>query len=112
MTGSLYHAMSILRRIRKTNGILASVNRSYPLDSLYDEQTRHSTLLNTYDDELLKWEEVCNFYDDEDTRHSRHEMEVKCFLCNDEENFSRNDALTRHMRVVHPGLIGVVGAGN
>ena len=60
MTGILY-AMSILRRIRKPNGILASVNRFYPLDSLFDEQTRHSTLLDTYDDELLKWEEVCNF---------------------------------------------------
>jgi hypothetical protein len=27
---------------------------------------------------------------------------VHCPLCTEEKTFSRNDALTRHLRVVHP----------
>jgi hypothetical protein len=31
-------------------------------------------------------------------------MKVRCHLCTEEKTFSRNDALTRHMRVVHPDV--------
>lgn len=38
----------------------------------------------------------------EDTIHNARKMKVKCALCLEDKTFSRNDALTRHMRVVHP----------
>ena len=38
----------------------------------------------------------------EDTIHNMKKQKVKCQLCTDEKTFSRSDALTRHMRVVHP----------
>lgn len=38
----------------------------------------------------------------EDTIHNRQKTKVRCHLCTDEKTFSRSDALTRHMKVVHP----------
>ncbi len=38
----------------------------------------------------------------EDTIHTARKQKVRCHLCTEEKTFSRNDALTRHMRVVHP----------
>jgi hypothetical protein len=38
----------------------------------------------------------------EDTIHNARKQKVRCHLCTEEKTFSRNDALTRHMRVVHP----------
>ena len=38
----------------------------------------------------------------EDTIHNARKQKVRCQLCVEEKTFSRNDALTRHMRVVHP----------
>jgi len=38
----------------------------------------------------------------EDTIHNNRKQKVRCPLCREEKTFSRNDALTRHMRVVHP----------
>ncbi|MCJ1430322.1 hypothetical protein MMC29_008240 [Sticta canariensis] len=38
----------------------------------------------------------------EDTIHNNRKQKVRCGLCTEEKTFSRNDALTRHMRVVHP----------
>jgi hypothetical protein len=38
----------------------------------------------------------------EDTIHNARKQKVHCQLCTEEKTFSRNDALTRHMRVVHP----------
>ena len=39
----------------------------------------------------------------EDTKHNARKQKVRCHLCTDVvKTFSRNDALTRHMRVVHP----------
>ena len=38
----------------------------------------------------------------EDTIHNNRKHKVRCHLCTEEKTFSRNDALTRHMRVVHP----------
>lgn len=38
----------------------------------------------------------------EDTIHNARKLKVRCQLCTEEKTFSRNDALTRHMRVVHP----------
>ena len=38
----------------------------------------------------------------EDTIHNGRKQKVRCRLCTEEKTFSRNDALTRHMRVVHP----------
>lgn len=38
----------------------------------------------------------------EDTIHNAKKQKVRCHLCTEEKTFSRNDALTRHMRVVHP----------
>jgi hypothetical protein len=40
----------------------------------------------------------------EDTIHNARKMKVRCHLCTEEKTFSRNDALTRHMRVVHPEI--------
>lgn len=38
----------------------------------------------------------------EDTIHNGRKQKVSCPLCREQKTFSRNDALTRHMRVVHP----------
>lgn len=38
----------------------------------------------------------------EDTIHNSRKQKVRCQMCTEEKTFSRNDALTRHMRVVHP----------
>ncbi|KAL2069749.1 hypothetical protein VTL71DRAFT_14428, partial [Oculimacula yallundae] len=38
----------------------------------------------------------------EDTIHNARKLKVHCPLCAEEKTFSRNDALTRHLRVVHP----------
>lgn len=38
----------------------------------------------------------------EDTIHNGRKQKVRCALCVEEKTFSRSDALTRHMRVVHP----------
>jgi len=40
----------------------------------------------------------------EDTIHNVRKQKVRCALCTEEKTFSRNDALTRHMRVVHPDV--------
>lgn len=40
----------------------------------------------------------------EDTIHNARKQKVHCHLCTEEKTFSRNDALTRHMRVVHPNV--------
>ncbi|GAM89832.1 hypothetical protein ANO11243_078710 [Dothideomycetidae sp. 11243] len=40
----------------------------------------------------------------EDTIHNRKKDKVRCEYCREERTFSRNDALTRHMRVVHPEI--------
>lgn len=40
----------------------------------------------------------------EDTIHNARKQKVRCHLCTEEKTFSRNDALTRHMRVVHPDV--------
>lgn len=40
----------------------------------------------------------------EDTIHNAKKQKVRCALCVEEKTFSRNDALTRHMRVVHPDV--------
>ena len=40
----------------------------------------------------------------EDTIHNNRKQKVRCHLCTEEKTFSRNDALTRHMRVVHPDV--------
>ncbi len=34
----------------------------------------------------------------------KSKQKVRCHLCTEEKTFSRNDALTRHMRVVHPDV--------
>jgi hypothetical protein len=38
----------------------------------------------------------------EDTIHNNKKLKLRCALCTEEKLFSRNDALTRHLRVVHP----------
>jgi 26S proteasome regulatory subunit N4 len=40
----------------------------------------------------------------EDTIHNARKQKVRCQYCTEEKTFSRNDALTRHMRVVHPEI--------
>jgi hypothetical protein len=40
----------------------------------------------------------------EDTIHNAKKQKVRCMVCTEEKTFSRNDALTRHMRVVHPDV--------
>ena len=40
----------------------------------------------------------------EDTIHNNRKQKVRCPMCREEKSFSRNDALTRHMRVVHPDV--------
>ncbi|KAI6816644.1 hypothetical protein KC332_g14621 [Hortaea werneckii] len=49
----------------------------------------------------------------EDTIHNNRKQKVRCPMCREEKTFSRNDALTRHMRVVHPEVEswGKRGAG-
>ncbi|KAK3669752.1 hypothetical protein LTR78_010380 [Recurvomyces mirabilis] len=37
-----------------------------------------------------------------DTIHNGRKQKVRCSMCREEKTFSRIDALTRHMRVVHP----------
>lgn len=41
----------------------------------------------------------------EDTIHNARKQKVHCPLCTEEKTFSRNDALTRHLRVVHPEYV-------
>ncbi|TAQ83078.1 hypothetical protein B7494_g8598 [Chlorociboria aeruginascens] len=39
----------------------------------------------------------------EDTIHNPHKQKLECRFCsNEKKTFSRNDALTRHMKIVHP----------
>jgi hypothetical protein len=38
----------------------------------------------------------------EDTIHNSHNQKFRCYYCTDKNQFSRKDALARHMRVVHP----------
>jgi hypothetical protein len=38
----------------------------------------------------------------EDTIHNIRKQKARCALCKEEKTFSRNDALIRHLRVVHP----------
>ena len=40
----------------------------------------------------------------DDTIHNNKKQKVRCHLCTEEKTFSRSDALTRHMRVVHPDV--------
>ena len=40
----------------------------------------------------------------EDTIHSARKQRIRCIHCVEDKNFSRRDALTRHMRVVHPDV--------
>lgn len=40
----------------------------------------------------------------EDTIHNSRKQKVRCQICMEEKTFSRRDALTRHMRVVHPDI--------
>ena len=40
----------------------------------------------------------------EDTIHNNRKQKVRCQFCTEDKTFSRNDALTRHMRVVHPDI--------
>lgn len=40
----------------------------------------------------------------EDTIHNNRKQKVRCTYCVEEKTFSRSDALTRHMRVVHPDV--------
>ena len=40
----------------------------------------------------------------EDTIHNARKQKVRCTICTEEKTFSRSDALTRHMRVVHPDV--------
>jgi hypothetical protein len=39
-----------------------------------------------------------------DTIHNARKQKVRCHLYNKEKTFSRNDALTKHMRAVHPEI--------
>jgi len=38
----------------------------------------------------------------EDTIHNARKIKTRCPLCKEEKTFSRQDALTRHLKVVHP----------
>ncbi|KAF3492100.1 SILG protein [Arthroderma uncinatum] len=40
----------------------------------------------------------------EDTKHNVSKLKIRCHLCEEIKTFSRNDALTRHMRTVHPSV--------
>lgn len=41
----------------------------------------------------------------EDTIHNTRKIKTRCPLCKEEKTFSRNDALNRHLKVVHPQYI-------
>jgi hypothetical protein len=47
----------------------------------------------------------------EETIHNNHKQKMQCPLCAGEKTFSRNDALTRHMHVVHPETSSQAGNG-
>jgi len=47
----------------------------------------------------------------EDTIHNARKLKVHCPICTEEKSFSRNDALTRHLRVVHPQYADAQQAG-
>lgn len=40
----------------------------------------------------------------EETVHNRSKVKIQCALCTVEKTFSRGDALSRHARVMHPGV--------
>lgn len=40
----------------------------------------------------------------EETVHNRSKVKIQCALCTVEKTFSRGDALSRHVRVMHPGV--------
>lgn len=40
----------------------------------------------------------------EETIHNNNKKKSKCQICTEDKTFSRHDALTRHMRVVHPDV--------
>jgi hypothetical protein len=40
----------------------------------------------------------------EDSIHNAEKQKVRCHLCTEEKTFSRNDGLTKHMRVEHPDV--------
>ena len=40
----------------------------------------------------------------EETVHNRSKVKIQCALCSVEKTFSRGDALSRHIRVMHPGV--------
>jgi hypothetical protein len=40
----------------------------------------------------------------EDTIHHARKQQLRCDMCTDGKTLSRNDALARHMRVVHPDV--------
>ncbi|KAI9645198.1 hypothetical protein NHQ30_005932 [Ciborinia camelliae] len=47
----------------------------------------------------------------EDTIHNAGKQKLRCKHCVEEKTFSRSDALTRHMRVVHPHIATSTGKG-
>ncbi|KAJ8063229.1 hypothetical protein OCU04_008464 [Sclerotinia nivalis] len=47
----------------------------------------------------------------EDTIHNSAKQKLRCKHCAEEKTFSRNDALTRHLRVVHPDVQVSTGKG-
>jgi len=47
----------------------------------------------------------------EDTIHNAGKQKLRCKFCTEEKTFSRNDALTRHLRVVHPEVPILTGKG-
>lgn len=47
----------------------------------------------------------------EDTIHNSGKQKLRCKYCTEEKTFSRNDALTRHLRVVHPEVQVSTGKG-
>lgn len=47
----------------------------------------------------------------EDTIHNGKKQKLRCKYCTEEKTFSRNDALTRHLRVVHPEIPVANGKG-
>ncbi|CAD6449196.1 a3484499-6472-42e3-b067-604ff16e7b2f [Sclerotinia trifoliorum] len=47
----------------------------------------------------------------EDTIHNSSKQKLRCKYCTEEKTFSRNDALTRHLRVVHPEVPVSTGKG-
>ncbi|KAF7950421.1 hypothetical protein EAE96_007707 [Botrytis aclada] len=47
----------------------------------------------------------------EDTIHNAGKQKLRCKYCTEEKTFSRNDALTRHLRVVHPEIPATITKG-